>query len=171
MPGWNGFETLKAIRDAGITIPVLFLTGSDSTENLVKALREGGDDFVEKPFEMRELLARLQALVRRSSASAKQTVSLGALEIDTVQHRALWEGNPIALTRTELRILHALVLANGDTISRDKLREAGWGSDAEVGSESLGVHISNLRRRLDDAGASDFVETVRGSGYRVQVSS
>ena len=169
MPEWSGFETLARFQEAGIRTPVLFLSGSDSTENVVRGLDGGGVDFIEKPFEPRELLARLRAAVRRSGSSADldgRRIAVGALEIDTLAHRASWDGTPLPLTRTELRLLQALAIAAGEIVTREDLRSLAWGSQDAVGDEALGVHISNLRRRLAAAGAPNLVETVRFRGYR-----
>ncbi len=171
MPELDGFEVLERIRNSGVTTPVLFLTGSDSTETLVRALESGGDDFVAKPIDPRALLARLRAVVRRASGSGgsdSRIIRWSSLEIDTIQHRASWAGEPVHLTRTEMRVLHALAAAQGRIVSRDALWRAGWGESTPEGSESLGVHISNLRKRLVEAGADRLLETVRGQGYRLR---
>lgn len=167
MPGWDGFETLERLRERGVTAPILFLTASTEMDNLVRALEDGGDDFLRKPFELRELLARLQALVRRSGGSNGADVVLGKLRIDPVMHRAWWEDEPLDLTRIELRLLHALARTPGSPVSRSDLLAAGWGEEGNSERDSLTVHISNLRRRLAGVGAEDQLVTVRGTGYQL----
>lgn len=169
MPVWDGFETLNKLRAEGVLAPILFLTASTDTDNVVRALDGGGDDFLQKPFQLRELLARLRALVRRSAAASDPTVRLGALKIDPVMHRAWWQDEPLELTRIELRLLHALASASGATVTRDALLEVGWGKKQGSERDSLTVHMSNLRRRLASVGADEHLVTVRGEGYRLDL--
>ncbi len=169
MPDWDGFETLTHLREAGIVAPILFLTGSKDTDSVVRALDGGGDDFLQKPFELRELVARIRALVRRSQSMGESEFRRGKLRIDPVLHRAWWDDEALELTRIELRLLHALAVSPDATVTRESLLTAGWGERGSIEKDSLTVHMSNLRGRLQSVGAADHLITVRGVGYKLEL--
>jgi two-component system response regulator QseB len=163
LPKKDGLELLGALRDSGSTSAVLILSARDGTADRVKGLDLGADDYLVKPFELSELLARVRVLERRRASVASNVVQRGALELDLNAMTLAWKGRPIDLTRREWMLLRLLVENPTRVYSRAQIEEAlyGWGEGAD--SNAIDVHVHHLRRRIDPA----VVQTIRGVGYRL----
>lgn len=172
MPELDGFETLRAIRQASAT-PVIFLTARDEEIDRVLGLELGGDDYVTKPFSPRELVARIRAVLKRSSApiampeDAGAALAHGALSLDREAHSARFGGHDLALTALEFSILAALMRRSTKAFTREELVSAAWPSNIFVSDRTVDSHVRNLRAKLARAGAGAIIETVRGIGYRL----
>ena len=172
MPGDDGIETLKRIREAS-DVPVLMLTALHEDEDRVKGLEHGADDYLAKPFVARELLLRINAILRRTSStesrdSVEAETTIGRLSITLDKQLATYDGRSLDLTNAELRILFALAQKTGAVVTRDYLSRYALGRDLLPDDRTLDTHVSNLRRKLaNEAGELCSVLTVRGSGYRL----
>jgi DNA-binding response OmpR family regulator len=168
MPGLDGWTVLDRIREVA-DVPVLMLTARGEQLDRVRGLRAGADDYVSKPFGRQELLARIEALLRRAArpAEIRAIYADDLLEIDFAQHTVTTQGRYVQLTPLEFRLLAAFVQHPGQLLSHDQLRELVWG-DSDTGSrDEVKLYVGYLRRKLRDAvGAEPPIETVRGFGYR-----
>jgi two-component system OmpR family response regulator len=163
LPDGSGLDWLRRQRQRGQTTPTLMLTARDLLSDRVRGLDAGADDYLVKPFEPEELAARLRAVSRRSAGSGGERIGFGGLQVDLTA-RSVWQDTTrVELTAREWALLEALVLRAGRIVSRSDLDALVIGQDAEVCSNVLEVHISNLRRKL----GRRFIETVRGLGYRI----
>ena len=163
LPKIDGLTLLRRWREAGIFAPVLILTARGSWHEKVQGIDGGADDYVAKPFRMEEVLARLRALIRRSSGLAHAELRCGALTLDARTARVSVGGTPVKLTSHEFRVLSYLMHRRGQVVSRTELTEHIYAQDFDRDSNTVEVFIGRLRRKL---GAS-FIETVRGLGYRM----
>lgn len=164
LPDIDGLEVLEQLQRTEQHPMVLVLTARDRTEDKVSGLNLGADDYLAKPFEMPELLARLRALERRASVAPTVEISIGAVTLDTVKPEIRLDGEPLDLTRRELMLLKLLMENAGRILSREQLETSLYGWGEELASNSIEVHIHNLRKKV----GSDFIRTVRGIGYTVQ---
>lgn len=162
LPKLNGLEVLRRLRNRGATLPVLILTAMDGTEDRVRGLDLGADDYMAKPFELPELEARVRALTRRSSG-ATPMMQHGPLRYDQVGRVATLNGNPLDLSARELSLLEALLARAGRLVSKDQLVDqlCGWGE--EVSHNAIEVYVHRLRKKLEPGGVR--IATVRGLGY------
>jgi two-component system, OmpR family, alkaline phosphatase synthesis response regulator PhoP len=174
LPGLDGYRVLKTLREEGRDVPVLILTAHGEEADKVRGFRFGADDYVTKPFGILELMARVAALLRRSSrghaeAPAGPRDAFGAIEIEPAARIVRRQGIPVALTPMEFDLLLALVRRNGAVASRlDLLREV-WGHSSAVLTRTIDTHIAELRRKLeDDPAAPRHILTVRKAGYRLE---
>jgi DNA-binding response OmpR family regulator len=165
MPDGDGGDWLKTRRGAGDSLPVLMLTARAGTADKVKGLNVGADDYLAKPFEMTELVARIKALLRRPGGALALTLELGNVRFDTVHRDATVAGRVVVLSRSELTLLELLLRRAGRVVARRMLEEGLYGFDDMVGSNSLEAHVSRLRKKLENAGASVQIHTLRGVGY------
>ncbi|WNW13234.1 response regulator [Pseudomonas sp. DTU_2021_1001937_2_SI_NGA_ILE_001] len=163
LPDEDGLQLLSRMRREGHDLPVLILTARDSVNDRVLGLQVGGDDYLLKPFDLRELAARLHTLVRRAAGRAANVIEHGALRFDPVSRDTRLDGQPVELARREQALLLALLNNPGRVLSGDQIKDAMYGFDDDVGSNALNVHIHHLRRKL----GNDIVETIRGVGYRL----
>lgn len=163
LPDGDGVALLQEWRGAGVATPVLVLTARDAVACRVEGLRLGADDYLVKPFDLDELVARLQALLRRAAGQAASVIRHGDLLLDPATRTVTLRGEPVALIRRELMLLEALLQARGRLLSADQLKDSLYGIDDEIESNALNVHIYHLRRKL----GRRVVETVRGLGYRL----
>ncbi|WP_296495051.1 response regulator [Rhodoferax sp.] len=163
LPDGDGLQWLRQLRKRGLKLPVLMLTARDALPDRVAGLDEGADDYLVKPFEPEELLARVRLALRRSEGRASPLLRHGDLEIDPAAHTVTRAGQPVNLRVKEFALLLALLRNVGQVLSRQRLEEALYGFDEALESNALEVHIHHLRRKLGD----DFVKTVRGVGYFV----
>jgi two-component system OmpR family response regulator/two-component system response regulator QseB len=161
LPRLDGIEVIRAARGERITTPILVLTARDRVAERVQALNLGADDFLGKPFDPDELVARLHALHRRSQGWAAPMLGYGALELDPANFAVRFRGRSVDLPRREFALLRALIEQGGRVVSREALQQRLYGWDEDVVSNSLEVHIHHLRRKLDPA----LIRTVRGIGY------
>ena len=163
LPDEDGLSLLRRLRQRGVALPVLLLTARDSVADRVSGLQDGADDYLVKPFDLRELAARLHALLRRAAGRASPQVEHGPLRYDPVACQAFLHEQPVDLSRREQVLLQALLQSPGRVLSGEQLKDAVYGLDGEVESNALNVHIHHLRRKLGNG----IVETVRGLGYRL----
>jgi two-component system, OmpR family, response regulator MprA len=164
MPNLDGIDTCKAIRKMS-TVPVLVLTARDGVDDRVAGLDVGADDYLVKPFAVKELFARLRALLRRTATTQTGLLSFADLELDPVTREVNRAGEPIELTRTEFALLELFMLHPRTVLSRAALFESVWGYDLGFASNSLEVYIGYLRRKTEANGGARLIETVRGVGY------
>jgi two-component system OmpR family response regulator len=171
LPGMDGLAVLKAIRAAGVTTPVIMLSALGDTDNRIEGLSSGADDYLGKPFSFAELLARLQALQRRSAGSGQvaqqSTLNCGNLELDRLARQVRRGTRKIAMQPREFRLLEYLMLHQDEVVTRTMLLEAVWDYHFDPGTNVIDVHISRLRRKIDDGEIQPLLHTVRGAGYRL----
>ena len=163
LPRLDGLTVLKRWRAAGRVMPVLILTARDAWSEKVAGLNAGADDYLAKPFVMPELVARLQALVRRAHGHVSPEIALGRLVVDTAAQRVLLDGAPVRLTGLEYRLLAYLALRAGQVVSKTELTEHLYAQDFDRDSNTLEVMVGRLRRKLGEG----MIETLRGQGYRL----
>ncbi len=163
LPGREGLAVLKGLRARGSTLPVVILTARDAIDDRVAGLDAGADDYIVKPFDFKELEARLRAVVRRRAGHASSVIEHGRLSLDVVAHELRRDGVPVPLSPREFALLHALLERPGRVLSRAQLEERLYGWGEEVGSNVVEVHIHSLRRKL----GTELIRNVRGVGYRV----
>lgn len=166
LPGLSGLEIIRRLRADGSRLPVLILTARDRWQDKVQGLEAGGDDYLAKPFQMEELLARLKALLRRSAGAARDELKCGPVTLDTVAQRVSVAGSEIELTSFEYRLLEHLVRERPRVLSKDELAAHLYPHDEERDSNVIEVLIARLRRKLDPDGSLEPLETLRGRGYR-----
>jgi two-component system response regulator MprA len=172
MPALDGLETCRRLRAAGEDIPVLMLTARESISDRVAGLDAGADDYLVKPFALEELLARLRALLRRSSVGPEgnQLLRFSDLSLD-LGTREVWRGpRPITLTRTEFHLLELLLRHPRQVLERGQILEEVWGFDFPTTANSLEVYVGYLRRKLEAEGETRLIHTVRGVGYSLRES-
>ena len=163
LPDEDGLKLLQQLRSQGLEIPVLILTARDSVTNRVDGLQAGADDYLLKPFDLRELAARLQTLLRRMAGRSVNLIEHGRLTYDPSSRETLLGGQPVDLSRREQALLQALLHNKGRVLSSEQLKDSVYGFNDELESNALNVHIHHLRRKLGNG----IVETVRGLGYRL----
>jgi DNA-binding response OmpR family regulator len=166
LPDMDGLDVLRQVRIKHPDLPVLLLTARDTLDDKVSGLDSGADDYLVKPFEMPELLARLRVLERRISTSASSEIQIGDVCLDTATHRVLVNGTNIDFSRREYMLLKALMENAGRIQTRASLESSLYSWGEEVASNAIEVHIHNLRKKL----VPDFIKTVRGVGYTVKRS-
>ncbi|MEU6175065.1 response regulator transcription factor [Streptantibioticus parmotrematis] len=175
MPRMDGLTTARRLRSAGITTPILMLTARDTVGDRVTGLDAGADDYLVKPFELDELLARLRALLRRSSYAAAAAAQADApedaaltfadLRMDPATREVTRAGKPVELTRTEYTLLELFLTHPRQVLTREQILKSVWGFDFEPSSNSLDVYVMYLRRKTEAGGLPRLVHTVRGVGY------
>jgi two-component system OmpR family response regulator len=163
MPRLNGWEVLKHLRTTRQT-PVLMLTALDAIQDRVDGLDRGADDYLPKPFDTEELLARVRALIRRSAGQAQSVVEIGPLKVETAARRVLLRDSEVPLTAREYSLLEYLVLHRGEVVSRTTLYEHLFDENESTLSNLLDVHVSNLRKKL----GPEIITTRRGHGYSIE---
>ncbi|GAB3887657.1 response regulator transcription factor [Kibdelosporangium lantanae] len=172
MPGVDGLGVCRVLRADGDLTPMLMLTARVETADRVAGLDAGADDYLPKPFELDELLARLRALRRRGplepGEAARRAIRLGELAVDPAARRVWWAGTEVVLSKTEFDLLELLVRNEGIVVDRATIYERIWGYEFGPTSKNLAVYIGYLRRKLEKAGAVDLIHTVRGVGYSVR---
>jgi DNA-binding response OmpR family regulator len=173
LPDISGFDVCRRLRQSGHRMPILMLTARDDATDKVLGLELGADDYIVKPYHLKELISRMHAQLRRAygdlaAPSSEETVRFGEFEIDMDQWEVHKEGNVIFLTLTEFRLLRHLITRPNRVCSRDELIEHIWGYDSDIGSNRIvDVHVSHLREKLeDDPNEPRWIITVRGIGYK-----
>ncbi|MFG1690662.1 response regulator transcription factor [Gemmatimonadota bacterium] len=177
LPGISGDEVLQALKAESATggIPVLILTAKREQDERIEGLELGADDYLTKPFSPRELVLRVQAILRRTQEpggeAGSRALRAGPLSVDINSHQVFFEEEELHLTPMEFRLLHALIERRGRTQSRQKLLELAWGLESSISeriqTRTVDMHIRRLRAKLGSAG--DWIETVRGFGYRLRI--
>ena len=167
LPRRSGIDAIRAWRKAGRSFPVLILTARDGWQEKVAGLDAGADDYVTKPFRFEEVLARVQALLRRSGGWSQPLIRCGAVELDTRAQEVRVAGQAVELTAFEYRLLEYLMLRAGQVVSKAELTEKIYEQDFERDSNTIEVFIGRLRRKLDPDSRHQPIETLRGRGYRI----
>jgi DNA-binding response OmpR family regulator len=167
LPAKDGFEVCRDLRRRRIHTPILLLTARDSVDDRVEGLDCGADDYLVKPFAMRELLARLRALLRRQQPYQPGRLEMGSLVVDPSTHTALRAGQPIELTPKEFALLEFLLRHPNQVVTRQLIEQHIWNYDFECESNVIDVYVRRLRRKIDDPFPVKLLTTVRGIGYRL----
>lgn len=176
LPGMDGYRVLKTLREEGVDTPVLILSARGEETDKVLGFHLGADDYVAKPFGLLELLARVDALLRRTAAKESKTKqaiphAFGDVDVDTGTHTVRRSGKPVTLRPKEYDLLIALLQRNGQVATRAELLEEVWGYSDEVYSRTVDTHVAELRRKLEDNAAEpQHILTVRKTGYRIALS-
>ena len=168
LPDGDGVALCRTLRARGQQVPVLMLTARDALSDRVDGLNAGADDYLTKPFEFEELLARLRALLRRSDMTRPPVLVADDLRLDPASLQVTRAGRPIELTPKEFALLQALMRQPGAVVPRQRLAEQIWHGDPLAIDNLIDAHMSKLRRKIDAAGARPLIETVRGRGFRLR---
>jgi len=172
LPEKDGFTVCRALRQSGSTVPILMLTARDAVEARIEGLDSGADDYLVKPFDFGELLARLRALIRRGGQPLlPQELTVGALAIDTRSRRVHVRKREVVLTAKEYALLEYLVRRAGDVVSRIDIAEHVWDEHYDPLSNVVDVYVQRLRRKLDPSGNESLIRTRRGEGYQLAVDA
>jgi DNA-binding response OmpR family regulator len=171
LPDGDGLDLVRAIRRKGDTVPILILTARDALGDRVTGLDAGADDYLVKPFANAELAARCRALLRRPGRRLAPILAAGDLSFDTATRQASFRGAPIDLSKREAGVLEALMRRSGSVVAKETLEETLYAFNEPVTPNALEAAVSRLRKRLDEAGASDLLHTVRGLGYLLRAPS
>ncbi|MGL5284955.1 two-component system, OmpR family, response regulator [Aeromonas sp. RU39B] len=163
LPGRDGLSVLKEWRGQGMACPVLILTARNQLHEKIEGLNAGADDYLTKPFQMAELVARVHALVRRAAGNASSVLEIGGVRLDLAASQVWYEGTPIKLTAHEFRVLAYLMQHRGKVVSRSELIDHIYAQDFDRDSNTVEVFIGRIRKKTN----SDLIETVRGLGYRI----
>ena len=169
LPFYNGYHWCQELRRVS-NVPVVFLSSASDNMNIVMAMNMGGDDFIAKPFDLNVLLAKIQAILRRTydfAAPAPTLEHRGAV-LNTADASLMYQGQRIELTKNDYRILQTLLERKGSVVSRETLMEKLWETDSFVDENTLTVNIARLRRKLEAAGLSDYITTKKGLGYLIE---
>jgi two-component system, OmpR family, response regulator len=169
LPGIDGLTIVTILRNAKIDTPVLMISALTEVDERVRGLRAGGDDYMTKPFASEEMAARLEVLLRRQGAPARETLlRVGGLELDLVAREARFGGSEARLLPTEYKLLEFLMRNAGQLLTRTMIFESVWGYYFDPGTNLVDVHLGRLRRKLEALGAPPMIQTVRGSGYTLR---
>lgn len=169
IPEKNGFEVCREIRAKGMNLPILMLTARDAVEDRIEGLDTGADDYLTKPFEFGELLARLRALLRRQSKILPSKIKIGNLEIDTSAQKIWREGEEIQMTAKEYALLEYFARNAGRVIGREEISEHVWDENFDPFSNLIEVYVNRLRQKIDENSASSLIQTRRGVGYILEI--
>jgi two-component system OmpR family response regulator len=167
LPGIDGFSVCRALREKGDAVPVLMLTARTDVHDRIRGLDSGADDYLTKPFNFGELLARLRALMRRRPGDA-QVIEVGDLALDRSKRVATRAGQDMELTPREFDVLEVLALRAGDALTRVEILEAVWDEGFDETSNIVDVYVGYLRRKLESPSGARVIETVRGVGFRLR---
>ena len=168
LPLKDGLAVCRQLRGEGAAVPILMLTALDAVEARIAGLDSGADDYLTKPFEFGELLARLRALIRRGARPPlPERLRIGDLELDTRAHRVLKRGHEVPLTAREYALLEYLARRSGEVVGRAEISEHVWDENYEPFSNVIEVYVRRLRRKLDDPGSESLIRTRRGEGYEL----
>jgi two-component system, OmpR family, response regulator PhoP len=167
LPDFSGMELIRRLRKANVTFPILILTARSRWQEKVEGLEAGGDDYLVKPFHYEELMARINALIRRSLGNAHPVLTLRNIELDSVAQDVFVNGVKLELTAYEYKVLEYLMFHKGEVISKAVLAEHIYDEDFDRDSNVIEVFVGRLRKKLDPEGLSKPIETLRGRGYRI----
>lgn len=165
LPGKNGFQIVAEMREADVPTPILMLTARDDKASIVQSLDLGADDYVTKPFNFDELLARVRALARRGGSARPEVLRYADVELDRLKHTARRGKRELNLTAKEFALLEQFLLRPESVLRRTELLEKVWDLQLDPDSNVVDVHVGNLRRKLADAGGAPLIHTVRGVGF------
>jgi two-component system OmpR family response regulator len=169
LPDRDGGDILRELRARKIPVPVLILTARDEVDDKIRGFEGGADDYLAKPFDLRELEARIRALIRRSYGGFGHAIVVGRLSLDTVNHQILADDKPISLSAREYGVLEALMLQAGRVVSKDRIAQRLSVRSEELGDNAIEVYVHRLRKRIEQSGVR--IRTVRGLGYLLEVCS
>ncbi|MBV9276205.1 MAG: heavy metal response regulator transcription factor [Verrucomicrobia bacterium] len=165
LPSMDGWEILNQLRQAGVRIPVLFLTARDKVEDRVKGLEMGADDYLVKPYAFSELLARIRTILRRGLGKPEEVLRIGDLEIDSRRHKVTRAGQNLYLSRREFVLLSCLAQSPGEVVSRTRIVEQVWDINFDTGTNIVEATMRRLRAKVDDPFEKPLIHNVRGVGY------
>lgn len=168
IPNKDGITVLREMRNAGIQVPVLFLTAKTETQDIVRGLDAGASDYVTKPFEFSELIARLRVMLRTQNPVNENVITCGSLVVDMNNRQAIRDGKVIDLTVREYAILEYLARNRNVVVTREQIRVNIWNIDDDVNSNVIDVYIRYLRRKIDDNYEEKLIHTIRGVGYKLE---
>src|SRR5881397_1960271 len=168
LPKKTGVQLATELRREGRATPILMLTARDTTEDVVRGLDAGADDYLTKPFKFDELIARVRALVRRGGSGRTELLRYGPVELDRLKHKVRVGGKKLELTPKEFQLLEHFLLRPEEVIRRTDLLEKVWDLHFDPESNVVDVHVGNLRRKVKEATGIDLIQTVRGVGFRLQ---
>ncbi|WP_392564273.1 phosphate regulon transcriptional regulator PhoB [Orbus wheelerorum] len=171
LPGGSGIDFIKQLRkqDQNQHIPVIMLTARQHEDDQITGLNSGADDYITKPFSNKELIARINAILRRTYPENSNIIEFNNLKIDTQSHRIIANNQEIELAPTEYKLLSFFMSKPERVFTRDQLIDHIWGQDTYIDDRTIDVHIGRLRKQLEKSGHDQFIQTVRGSGYRFSV--
>lgn len=165
LPGMDGTEILKKIKNKKPELPVIMVTAKSGQIDIIKGLDSGADDYITKPFDIMELVSRVRAVLRRAPREESETITHRMLTLDRRARRVSVNGHEVALTFKEYELLYVLLINRGTALSRDRLMNEVWGTDFEGETRTVDVHIRTLRHKLGEA--CGYIETVRNVGYKI----
>ena len=168
IPNKDGITVLREMRNAGIRVPVLFLTAKTETQDIVRGLDAGASDYMTKPFEFSELMARLRVMLRTQNPVNENVITCGSLVVDMNNRQAIRDGKVIDLTVREYAILEYLARNRNVVVTREQIRVNIWNIDDDVNSNVIDVYIRYLRRKIDDNYEEKLIHTIRGVGYKLE---
>lgn len=168
IPNKDGITVLREMRNAGIQVPVLFLTAKTETQDIVRGLDAGASDYMTKPFELLELMARLRVMLRTQNPVNENVITCGSLVVDMNNRQAIRDGKVIDLTVREYAILEYLARNRNVVVTREQIRVNIWNIDDDVNSNVIDVYIRYLRRKIDDNYEEKLIHTIRGVGYKLE---
>lgn len=168
IPNKDGITVLREMRNAGIQVPVLFLTAKTETQDIVRGLDAGASDYMTKPFEFSELMARLRVMLRTQNPVNENVITCGSLVVDMNSRQAIRDGKVIDLTVREYAILEYLARNRNVVVTREQIRVNIWNIDDDVNSNVIDVYIRYLRRKIDDNYEEKLIHTIRGVGYKLE---
>lgn len=168
IPNKDGTTVLREMRNAGIQVPVLFLTAKTETQDIVRGLDAGASDYMTKPFEFSELMARLRVMLRTQNPVNENVITCGSLVVDMNNRQAIRDGKVIDLTVREYAILEYLARNRNVVVTREQIRVNIWNIDDDVNSNVIDVYIRYLRRKIDDNYEEKLIHTIRGVGYKLE---
>lgn len=168
IPNKDGITVLREMRNAGIQVPVLFLTAKTETQDIVRGLDAGASDYMTKPFEFSELMARLRVMLRTQNPVNENVITCGSLVVDMNNRQAIRDGKVIDLTIREYAILEYLARNRNVVVTREQIRVNIWNIDDDVNSNVIDVYIRYLRRKIDDNYEEKLIHTIRGVGYKLE---
>lgn len=168
IPNKDGITVLREMRNAGIQVPVLFLTAKTETQDIVRGLNAGASDYMTKPFEFSELMARLRVMLRTQNPVNENVITCGSLVVDMNNRQAIRDGKVIDLTVREYAILEYLARNRNVVVTREQIRVNIWNIDDDVNSNVIDVYIRYLRRKIDDNYEEKLIHTIRGVGYKLE---
>ena len=167
LPGKQGMDVLRTARTRGVDLPILIITARDGTPARVEGLDAGADDYLVKPFDLDELLARIRALLRRRVSRTRSVIEHGALRLDLASHEVSFAGQQVKLSAREFSVLRALLDNPGSVVSKSQLEEKLYGWNTEVESNTVDVYVHHLRKKF----GTDFIKNVRGVGYKIPAAA
>lgn len=165
LPDGNGLELCRELRKNDGEVKIIMLTSNNQTEDKIEGLDAGADDYLTKPFEIGELLARIRSLLRRSGAAVAESIIIDDLQIDIAQHRVVRSGEEIELTSREYALLEYLAINKNRAVSREEIMTHVWDENANIFSNTVDVHIKYLRDKIDMKSSKKLIRTVKGKGY------